>query len=97
MKYIKYNLIHALINILNIFLFITQIYSFSENLKYPAYIKHSLLGQISLSQSPRQEIFWAPAGFENAEKSVSNSIRCSTLTWYNLYFFTNKSLLYRFH
>ena len=28
------------------------------------------LGQISLTQSPRQETFWASAGFENTENPV---------------------------
>ena len=29
-----------------------------------------LFGQISLQKSPRQELFWVPAGFESTEKSV---------------------------
>ena len=40
----------------------------TEDCKYPAHIKHSFFGQISLPQSPRQETFWASAGFESTEK-----------------------------
>ena len=32
-----------------------------------------LFGQLSLSQNPRQETFWASAGFESVEKSVTLS------------------------
>ena len=35
--------------------------------------KAELLGQISLPQSPRQETFWASAGLESTEKSVTLS------------------------
>ena len=33
--------------------------------------KAELFGQISQPQSPRQETFWASAGFESTEKSVT--------------------------
>ena len=33
-------------------------------------IKHSLSSKYPYHQSPRQETFWASAGFESTEKSV---------------------------
>ena len=40
-------------------------------LKVPGPYQAELFGQISLTQSPRQETFWASAGFESVMESVT--------------------------
>ena len=58
----------------NIF-YLLFIYIDTDNseLKVPGPYQAELFGQISLPQSPRQETFWASAGFESTQESVTLS------------------------
>ena len=53
------------------FFFIIYIDTNNSGLEVPDPYQVELLVQISLPQSPRQVIFWASAGFESTEESVT--------------------------
>ena len=59
-------------NCLFIYIYYSFIYLYidtnNSGLKVPSHYQAELFGQISLPQSPRQETFWASAGFESTEK-----------------------------
>ena len=59
--------IHILITI--IFLFI-----YMDTNNYGLKVLAQIFGQISLPQCPRQETFWASAGFESTEESVTGKL-----------------------
>ena len=53
------------------YLFIYYITTNTRGLKVPDPYQAELLGHISLLQCPRQETFWASAGFESTEESIN--------------------------